>query len=50
MKKVTPKLVEQIINEWENITDTNQYRDTYDTKKELNEIYKKVADKVNMRS
>ena len=33
------KLIEKIIDNWESITDTNQYRDCYDTRKELIDIY-----------
>lgn len=38
------KLIEKIIDKWESITDTNQYRDVYETQKELNEIYKKIVE------
>jgi len=46
-KKITPALVKQVIDEWESITDINQYRDVIETKKEENAMYKKVADKIN---
>lgn len=47
MKKITPKLVKEIIDEWESITDTDQHRDCIETRKEENALYKKIADKMN---
>ncbi len=40
------KLIEKIIDIWQDVTDVNQYRDTYETKKELNEKYKEVVEKL----
>ena len=46
-KKITPKLVQEIIDEWESVTDIDQHRDCIETKKEENALYKKVAEKIN---
>jgi hypothetical protein len=47
IKKITPKLVKQIIDEWESISDTDQHRDCIATKKEENVLYKQIADNLN---
>ena len=43
---INTKLIEKIIDIWESVTDINQYRDTCETKKEENEMYKKVVEKL----
>jgi len=50
MKKLTRKQVISVIDEWESLTDINQYRDVWETQKELNEQYDKVRDAVNTKT
>jgi len=45
MIKLTPKIIEEIINIWERETDTDQHRDCAD-EKDLQEVYKKIAIKI----
>jgi hypothetical protein len=48
--KITPKLVQEIIDEWESASDTDQHRDCIETKKEENALYKKIADNINNKN
>ena len=40
------QLIEKVIDAWESVSDIEQYRDTFETKKQLIEKYKEVLNKL----
>jgi len=40
------KLIEKVIDAWQDVSDINQYRDTFETEKELIEKYKETLNRL----